>query len=372
MVHRPARAQPARGDARTSTSREVRVADGADRDRARAVGRRGTTVRDGCRGCSASRNFARAGRAPLDVDAIAAAILDGPRARQPGDVPRVGAARRQAVSADVAADRARGRRPDQGGARLDASTSTIPQLTIHVEALTDEAFYFFGKERGAGGLPVGVSGRVACLLSGGIDSPVAAWRMMRRGCRVALRPLPQLSDPVARVAGEGARAGALLTRYQFDSRLLLVPFGEIQQRSSSPSRRRCGSSIYRRLMMRIAERIARLHRAQALVTGEVVGQVASQTLENLTTINERRDAAGAAAARSAWTRTRSRRGAAARHLSDLDHSRSGLLHAVHAAASGDARAAVGRRARRGRRCRSTRSSSEAVAATRPWRSSSFP
>ena len=126
--------------------------------------------------------------------------------REPGDVPRLGAARRQALSADLAADRARGRRPDQGGARTGRSISTNPELTIHVEALTDEAFYSFGKERGAGGLPVGVSGRVACLLSGGIDSPVAAWRMMRRGCRVALRPLPQLSDPVARVAGEGARA----------------------------------------------------------------------------------------------------------------------------------------------------------------------
>ena len=82
-----------------------------------------------------------------------------------------------------------------------------PELTIHVEALTDEAFYYFGKEPGAGGLPAGTSGRVACLLSGGIDSPVAAWRLMRRGCRVDVRPLPQLPDPVACVAGKGARAG---------------------------------------------------------------------------------------------------------------------------------------------------------------------
>ena len=82
-----------------------------------------------------------------------------------------------------------------------------PELTIHVEALTDEAFYYFGKDRGAGGLPVGASGRVVCLLSGGIDSPVAAWRMMRRGCRVDVRALPQLSGAVAGVAGKGARAG---------------------------------------------------------------------------------------------------------------------------------------------------------------------
>ena len=59
-----------------------------------------------------------------------------------------------------------------------------PELTVHVELLSNEAFYFFGKERGAGGLPTGTAGRVTCLLSGGIDSPVAAWRMMKRGCTV--------------------------------------------------------------------------------------------------------------------------------------------------------------------------------------------
>ena len=74
-----------------------------------------------------------------------------------------------------------GRIKEARGWRVDLDA---PELTIHVEALTNEAFYFFGKDRGAGGLPVGCSGRVACLLSGGIDSPVAAWRMMRRGCRV--------------------------------------------------------------------------------------------------------------------------------------------------------------------------------------------
>jgi thiamine biosynthesis protein ThiI len=160
-----------------------------------------------------------------------------------------------------------------------------PELKIHVEALTDEAFYYFGKEPGAGGLPSGTSGRVACLLSGGIDSPVAAWRAMRRGCRVLFvhfHSYPILSRASQEKARELVK---LLTEFQYDSRLFLVPFGELQQQvvlSVAPPLR---VVIYRRLMMRIAEAIARRNRAQALVTGEVVGQVASQTLENLAEIN---------------------------------------------------------------------------------------
>jgi thiamine biosynthesis protein ThiI len=230
-------------------------------------------------------NFARAGRARLDVDAIAAAILED---LDPHDPP----------SFRVSARRADKRFPltspqieREVGGRIKAARGwTVnladPALTIHVEALTDEAFYFFGKEQGPGGLPVGVSGRVACLLSGGIDSPVAAWRMMRRGCRVLFvhfHSYPILS----RASQEKARQLAeLLTRFQLHSRLFLVAFGELQQQvvlSVAPPLR---VVIYRRLMMRIAEAIGRQHRAQALVTGEVVGQVASQTLENLTVINE--------------------------------------------------------------------------------------
>ena len=150
--------------------------------------------------------------------------------------------------------------------------------------MTREAFYSFGTVRGPGGLPVGASGRVACLLSGGIDSPVAAWRMLRRGCRVLFvhfHSYPILSRASQEKARELAK---LLTRYQFHSRLFLVPFGEIQQRVVLAVPPPLRVVVYRRLMMRIAERIARMHRAQGLVTGDVVGQVASQTLENMATI----------------------------------------------------------------------------------------
>ena len=229
-------------------------------------------------------NFAQAGRAPLDIDAIAAAIL--------GDLGE-----RDVRTFRVSARRADKRFPltspqierEVGGRIKEARGWLVnldePEFTIHVEALTHEAFYYFGKQRGAGGMPVGVSGRVACLLSGGIDSPVAAWRLMRRGCRALLvhfHSYPILSRASQEKVRELAR---LLAEFQFHSRLFLVPFGEIQQQVVLAVPPPLRVVIYRRLMMRIAEAIARAHRAQALVTGEVVGQVASQTLENLASID---------------------------------------------------------------------------------------
>jgi len=125
---------------------------------------------------------------------------------------------------------------------------------------------------------------VACLLSGGIDSPVAAYRMMRRGCSVLF--IHFHSYPIlSRASQEKVREiAALLTRYQLRSRLVLVPFGDLQQQVVLAVAPELRVVIYRRLMLRIAERIARRWHARALVTGEVIGQVASQTLENMTTI----------------------------------------------------------------------------------------
>ncbi len=159
-----------------------------------------------------------------------------------------------------------------------------PALTVRVEVLGDRAFCCLRKEPGAGGLPSGVSGRVACLLSGGIDSPVAACRMIKRGCRVRFihfHSYPILSrtsqDKVAEIA-------ALLTRYQLESRLYVVAFGEIQRQVVLAVPPPLRVVIYRRLMLRIAERIAHASGSAALVTGEAVGQVASQTLDNMTVI----------------------------------------------------------------------------------------
>lgn len=228
-------------------------------------------------------NFARAGRAALDVELIAAEILKdlGPDNPATFRVSAKRADKRFPLSSPEIEREVGGRIKEARNWLVDLSK---PELTIRVEALTHEAFYSFGTERGPGGLPVGASGKVACLLSGGIDSPVAAWRMMRRGCRVLFihfHSYPILSRASQEKARELARS---LTRFQLHSRLFLVPFGEIQQRVVLAVPPPLRVVVYRRLMMRIAERIARMHRAQGLVTGEVVGQVASQTMENMATI----------------------------------------------------------------------------------------
>ncbi|HEY7538607.1 MAG TPA: tRNA uracil 4-sulfurtransferase ThiI [Methylomirabilota bacterium] len=161
-----------------------------------------------------------------------------------------------------------------------------PEVEIHVEVMPAETFVYVDPEPGPGGLPVGASGTVAALLSGGIDSPVAAWRMMKRGCRVvfvhfhSVPYLPPTSQAKARALVER------LTAWQYDSTLLLVPFGEIQREVVLTVPPPARVVIYRRLMVRIAEALARKHGALALTTGESLGQVASQTLANIARIDE--------------------------------------------------------------------------------------
>ena len=230
-------------------------------------------------------NFSMAGRGPHDFDALASTILADVGDRQPESF-RVSATRadkRLPFTSPQVEREVGGLIKEAKGWRVDLDHAA---LTVHIEMLPDGAFYFFGKEPGAGGLPTGTSGRVACLLSGGIDSPVAAYRMMRRGCLVLF--IHFHSYPIlSRASQEKVREiAALLTRYQLRSRLALVPFGDLQQQVVLAVAPELRVVIYRRLMLRIAERIARQWRARALVTGEVIGQVASQTLENMTVIAE--------------------------------------------------------------------------------------
>jgi len=228
-------------------------------------------------------NFSLAGRAPLDVEAIAAAILEdlGDRNCETFRVSVRRADKRFPMTSPQAEREIGGRIKEARGWAVNLAK---PQFTIHVELLASGAFYFFGKDRGPGGLPSGTAGRVACLLSGGIDSPVAAHRMMKRGCKVTFihfHSYPILSRASQEKARELVR---LLTGWQLRSRLYLVAFGDIQQQVVLAVPPPMRVVIYRRLMLRIAEQIARARGAQALVTGDVVGQVASQTLENLAVV----------------------------------------------------------------------------------------
>ena len=228
-------------------------------------------------------NFSRAGRAPADLDALGSAILKDLEHSQAASF-RVRARRADKQFALTSPDIER-----QLGARVKTAFGwrvdlEQPDLTVHVEVLPDHAFYFFGKERGAGGLPSGSSGRVVCLLSGGIDSPVAAWRMMRRGCQVVLVHFHSVPFLEATSQEKVREIAAILAQYQLHIRLYQVAFGQVQRQivvSTPPAPR---VVLYRRMMLRIAEALAHRTGAGGLVTGEVVGQVASQTLENLSTI----------------------------------------------------------------------------------------
>lgn len=177
------------------------------------------------------------------------------------------------------------------GAHIGALTGkkvdlTNPDLTIHIEMMARHSYVAAGKVQGPGGMPTGVSGKVACLLSGGIDSPVAAYRMLKRGCKATFvhfhgRPF------VTRASEEKVREIAeLLTRYQLYSRLYLVPFGEIQRQIVLGAPAPFRVVLYRRMMIRIAEELARREKCWALVTGDSLGQVASQTPENLSVVEE--------------------------------------------------------------------------------------
>jgi thiamine biosynthesis protein ThiI len=156
-----------------------------------------------------------------------------------------------------------------------------PDIELHVDAYARELFVSVDRLRGAGGLPVGTSGRAMVLLSGGIDSPVAAYRMMKRGLRcdfVHFSGQP-LTGPES--AYKAYALVARLNRFQGRSRLFVVPFGIAQRLLASSGAGRLQVLAGRRLMVRVADALARREQCEALVTGDSLGQVASQTLRNL-------------------------------------------------------------------------------------------
>lgn len=168
------------------------------------------------------------------------------------------------------------------GAAVDLSH---PELTITVEVLPHSVFVSGAKRRGPGGLPVSISGRVLCLLSGGIDSPVAAYRMMQRGCRVDFVHFHGTPYTSRASLEKALELTSHLARFQLRSKVWSVPFGEIQSEIVARVPRGPRIILYRRMMLRIATALARRSRCRALVTGESLGQVSSQTLPNMSVID---------------------------------------------------------------------------------------
>lgn len=160
-----------------------------------------------------------------------------------------------------------------------------PHSTYVVEINEDFALVYTEKLAGPGGLPVGISGKVLALLSGGLDSPVAAHLMQRRGAKVAAVHFRNETLAGGQAVEEKIRdLCGVLARPQGKLALYMVPFGELQRTIISHVPDRWRMLIYRRVMMRIADRLRDRERAGALVTGDSLGQVASQTLENIQVI----------------------------------------------------------------------------------------
>ena len=160
------------------------------------------------------------------------------------------------------------------------------EATCFVEVTPSRALLYRDKIPGLGGLPTGSAGKLVCLLSGGFDSAVAAFKIIKRGVRITF---VHFYSPPAR-AGEDSPPIArelvkVLTPYQGLSRLYLVPFGDIQREVvvSAPESYRI--LLYRRLMLRIAERIAYREDAHGIITGDSISQVASQTLQNMEAVS---------------------------------------------------------------------------------------
>ena len=180
---------------------------------------------------------------------------------------------------------------EMGGLLLDAfPTLSVnvhqPDFYVGVEVRQEQAFLFAEERMGAGGMPVGTSGHAMLLISGGIDSPVAGHMIAKRGVRLSAVHFYSYPYTSERAREKVIELTRILTNYTGDIMLYLVPFTEIQLAIYEKCPKSETTVLMRRLMMQISERIALSCGAQALITGESLGQVASQTIESLTVTND--------------------------------------------------------------------------------------
>ncbi|MEE9190281.1 MAG: tRNA uracil 4-sulfurtransferase ThiI, partial [Candidatus Neomarinimicrobiota bacterium] len=161
-----------------------------------------------------------------------------------------------------------------------------PGLTCYIDVLKDEAFIFISKIQGPGGLPVGASGKVAVLLSGGIDSPVAAYYILKRGGKavfVHFHSVPYVTEASIDKVRDIIE---IMKKFQSKSKLYLIEFAPVQNEIMEYCEPKYRVLHYRRFMVAIADKIAKRENAKALITGESLGQVASQTLENIAVVED--------------------------------------------------------------------------------------
>ncbi|GHA00433.1 tRNA uracil 4-sulfurtransferase ThiI [Streptomyces echinoruber] len=228
----------------------------------------------------------RVDKTPEDA---AAAALDLARAAVPDRVPAGFAVRPRRRSKDFPLT------SEQLGAHVGAAVYTElgwpvdltrPEVEITVEVDQREIFVTAERIKGLGGLPVGCSGRALALLSGGYDSPVAAHRAMRRGLSVDFVHFTgaPLTGPSS--AYKAYALARRLARFEGGARLWLIPLGKAQKALATAGAGSLQVVAQRRLMMRTASELARRHGAEALITGDSLGQVSSQTLANLATVEE--------------------------------------------------------------------------------------
>ncbi|MCO6005712.1 tRNA 4-thiouridine(8) synthase ThiI [Actinoallomurus purpureus] len=161
-----------------------------------------------------------------------------------------------------------------------------PDLAVFIEVDQREVFVFTDGMPGAGGLPVGMSGRALVLMSGGIDSPVAAYRMMRRGLRVDFLHFSGMPFTGPESIYKAYALVRELDKFQGGSRLFVVPFGKAQQQIKSSGADRLQIIAQRRLMLKTGEVVAHKLGGAALITGDSLGQVSSQTMQNITALDD--------------------------------------------------------------------------------------
>jgi tRNA uracil 4-sulfurtransferase len=234
-------------------------------------------------------SMAVARRCEPTLPAITAAAVEVARELPSGASFKVETRRRDKTFAPMSPDVSR-----QVGGEVARATGLpvsiqAPSHVLYVEIDRDSASVSGRTIPGPGGLPIGVSGTVMALLSGGIDSPVAAWSAMRRGCvvqAVYFHSFPYTGDKTREKVADVAR---ILARWQGPLALHVVHFTEVQKALREAGPGELAVVLYRRMMMRTASAIARAHGAAALVTGENLGQVASQTLPNLAVIEDATD-----------------------------------------------------------------------------------